>query len=319
MTHHQLSATPETVHWGYFDAGLAPVLTARSGDRVTLESISGGPDELPADPRFEIPPEYRTIHARHKPRLGPHILTGPIAIDGALPGDVLEVRILEVDLRQNWAYNQIRPLKGALPEDFPLHRRVHIELDRARREATMPWGTRVPLAPFFGVMGVAPPPVYGAVSSVEPREYGGNIDLKELQQGATFFLPVWAPGALFSAGDGHAVQGDGEVNLTALETAMRGTFEFVLHKQRNWKMPRALTATHYITVGLDVDLDQAAKQALREMIQLIGELGGLSREDAYMLCSIACDLRVTQLVDGNKGIHAMLPRALLPNAKGIVG
>lgn len=318
MTHHQLSATPETVHWGYFDAGLAPVLTARSGDRVTLESISGGPDELPADPRFEIPPEYRTIHARHKPRLGPHILTGPIAIDGALPGDVLEVRILEVDLRQNWAYNQIRPLKGALPEDFPLHRRVHIELDRARREATMPWGTRVPLAPFFGVMGVAPPPVYGAVSSVEPREYGGNIDLKELQQGATFFLPVWAPGALFSAGDGHAVQGDGEVNLTALETAMRGTFEFVLHKQRNWKMPRALTATHYITVGLDVDLDQAAKQALREMIQLIGELGGLSREDAYMLCSIACDLRVTQLVDGNKGIHAMLPRALLPNAKGIV-
>lgn len=199
-----------------------------------------------------------------------------------------------------------------------MHRRVHIALDRAKREATMPWGTKVPLAPFFGVMGVAPPPVYGAVSSVEPREYGGNIDLKELQQGATFFLPVWASGALFSAGDGHAVQGDGEVNLTALETAMRGTFEFVVHKRRNWKMPRALTPTHYITVGLDTDLDQAAKQALREMIQLISELAGLSREDAYMLCSIACDLRVTQLVDGNKGIHAMLPRALLPNAKAIV-
>ncbi len=318
MPHHQLAATPETVHWGFFDAKLAPVLTIRSGDRVTLESISGGPDEVPSDPRFEVPPEYRTIHARHKPRLGPHILTGPIAVDGADPGDVLEIRILEVDLRQNWAYNQIRPLKGSLPEDFPMHRRVHIALDRARREATMPWGTKVPLAPFFGVMGVAPPPVYGAVSSVEPREYGGNIDLKELQQGATFFLPVWASGALFSAGDGHAVQGDGEVNLTALETAMRGTFEFVVHKRRNWKMPRALTPTHYITVGLDTDLDQAAKQALREMIQLISELAGLSREDAYMLCSIACDLRVTQLVDGNKGIHAMLPRALLPNAKAIV-
>lgn len=316
--HHTLHASPETVHWGHFDAKLKPVLTIDSGDRVTLESVSGGSDELPTDPQYQILPEHRAIHAKHQPKMGPHILTGPIAINGAEPGDLLEVRIHEVDLRQNWAYNQIRPLKGSLPEDFPIYRRVHIALDRQTRMATMPWGTKVPLAPFFGVMGVAPPPIYGMVSSVEPREYGGNIDLKELQAGATFFLPVWASGGLFSAGDGHAVQGDGEVDLTALETAMQGVFEFVLHKGKRWKMPRALTPTHYVTVGLDVDLDNAAKQALREMIQLINELTGLAREDAYMLCSIACDLRVTQLVDGNKGIHAMLPRTLLPGAKPLV-
>ncbi len=316
--HHTLPASPETVHWGYFDARLKPVLTIDSGDRVTIDSVSGGPDDIPTDPRFEVLPEHRAIHAKHTPKFGAHILTGPIAVRGAEPGDVLEVRILDVDLRQNWAYNRIMPLKGALPEDFPLFRRVHIALDRKTRMATMPWGTQLPLAPFFGVMGVAPPPVYGAVSTVEPREYGGNIDLKELQAGATFFIPVFNPGALFSAGDGHAVQGDGEVCLTALETAMRGTFEFVLHKQRKWTMPRALTATHFITVGLDVDLDDAAKQALREMIKLLGEIAGLSREDAYMFCSIACDLRVTQIVDGNKGIHAMVRRDLLPNAKPMV-
>ena len=316
--HHTLPASPETVHWGYFDARLKPVLTIDSGDRVTIDSVSGGPDDIPTDPRFEVLPEHRAIHAKHQPRFGAHILTGPIAVNGAESGDVLEVRILEVDLRQNWAYNRIMPLKGSLPEDFKLFRRLHIPLDRKTRMATMPWGLQLPLAPFFGVMGVAPPAVYGAVSSIEPREYGGNIDLKELQAGATFFIPIFTPGALFSAGDGHAVQGDGEVNLTALETSMRGTFEFVLHKQRNWSMPRALTATHYITVGLDADLDDAAKQALREMIKLLGEIAGLSREDAYMFCSIACDLRVTQIVDGNKGIHAMVRRDLFPDAKPLV-
>jgi acetamidase/formamidase len=316
--HHTLPASPETVHWGYFDARLKPVLTIDSGDRVTIDSVSGAVDDIPTDSRFEVLPEHRAIHAKHTPRLGAHILTGPIAVNGAEAGDVLEIRILEVSLRQNWAYSKIVPLKGSLPEDFPLSRRLHIPLDRTRNVGKMPWGTDVPLAPFFGVMGVAPPAVYGAVSSVEPREYGGNIDLKELQAGATFFLPVFSPGALFSAGDGHAVQGDGEVCLTALETSMRGTFEFILHKKKHWSMPRALTATHFITVGLDVDLDDAAKQALREMIKLLGEVGGLSREDAYQFCSIACDLRVTQLVDGNKGIHAMVRRDLVPNVKPII-
>jgi acetamidase/formamidase len=164
-------------------------------------------------------------------------------------------------------------------------------------------------------MGVAPPPVYGPISTIEPREHGGNIDNKELVSGTTLFLPVWAKGALFSAGDGHAAQGDGEVNLTAIETALSGTFRLILHKGNGLTFPRAATDTHFIAMGLNADLDDAATQALRQMIRWIGELSGLSAEDAYMLCSLACDLRVTQLVDGNKGVHAMLAKSLLPNHK----
>ncbi len=164
-------------------------------------------------------------------------------------------------------------------------------------------------------MGVAPPPAYGAISTIEPREHGGNIDLKELVAGTSLFLPVWAKGGLFSVGDGHAVQGDGEVNLTAIETALTGTFQLILHKGTGLAFPRAMTDTHFIAMGMNPDLDDAAKQALREMIQWIGEMSDLSPEDAYMLCSLACDLRVTQLVDGNKGIHAMLLKSLLPNHK----
>jgi acetamidase/formamidase len=170
------------------------------------------------------------------------------------------------------------------------------------------------LAPFFGVMGVAPPEVYGAVTSIVPREFGGNMDLKELVAGTTLYLPVWAPGALFSAGDGHGVQGDGEVCVTALETALTGTFRLVLRKDLHFDLPRAETPSHHITMGFNEDLDDAAKTALRQMIALIGERLGLLPEDAYMFCSLAVDMRVTQLVDGNKGIHAMLPkRYVAPN------
>jgi acetamidase/formamidase len=157
-------------------------------------------------------------------------------------------------------------------------------------------------------MGVAPPPVYGAVTSIVPREFGGNMDLKELVAGSTLYLPVWAPGALFSAGDGHGVQGDGEVCVTALETALTGTFRLVLRKDLHFDLPRAETPTHHITMGFDEDLDDAARTALREMIKLVGERLGLPPEDAYMFSSLAVDMRVTQLVDGNKGIHAMLPK-----------
>ncbi len=184
----------------------------------------------------------------------------------------------------------------------------HTAIDRQRGIATVPWGAEIELAPFFGVMGVAPPPNYGAVTSIVPREFGGNMDLKELVAGTTLYLPVWTPGALFSAGDGHGVQGDGEVCVTALETALSGTFRLTLRKRMAIDLPRAETPTHLITMGFDEDLDDAAKTALRQMITLIGERMGLGREDAYMFCSLAVDMRVTQLVDGNKGIHAMLPK-----------
>jgi acetamidase/formamidase len=306
--HHVLRASPDTCHWGFFDAGLKPVLTIASGDTVTMDCVSGGPDVLPQEGKFEILPDHLAIQRALEPRLGAHILTGPIAVKGAEPGDVLEIQILSIDPRQNWGYTRIRPLSGTLPEDFPIRRIWHTAIDRQRGIATVPWGAEIELAPFFGVMGVAPPPIYGAVTSIVPREFGGNMDLKELVAGTTLYLPVWAPGGLFSAGDGHGVQGDGEVCVTALETALCGTFRLVLRKDLKFDLPRAETSTHHITMGFNEDLDDAAKTALREMIALIGERLGLAPEDAYMFCSLAVDMRVTQLVDGNKGIHAMLPK-----------
>src|SRR5579862_2531829 len=311
-SHHTVPCRPNNCHWGFFDAALKPVVTIASGDTVTVDCVSGGRDILPTDPNFEILADHRAIHGALTPRLGAHILTGPIEVAAAEPGDVLQVDILSIECRQNWGYTRIRPLAGTLPEDFPIHRIWHTGIDWQRGIATLPWGAEIELAPFFGVMGVAPPAVYGAVTSIVPREFGGNMDCKELVAGATLYLPVWTEGALFSAGDGHGVQGDGEVCVTALETALTGTFRLTLHKGMGLSLPRAETPTHLITMGFNEDLDDAAKTALREMIALIGERLGLAAEDAYMFCSLAVDLRVTQLVDGNKGIHAMLPKRYVP-------
>ncbi len=203
------------------------------------------------------------------------------------------------------------PGRGTLPEDFTEERRLFVPLDRKAMVGRLPWGKDLPLKPFFGVMGVAPPAKLGRVPSFAPGVHGGNMDNRELVAGTTLFLPVWNDGALFSVGDGHAVQGEGEVCLTAIETALSGTFEFTVRKDLSIGFPRAETATHYMTMGMAPDLDDAAKQAVREMISLLGSLAGLSREDAYSFCSLALELRVTQLVDGNKGIHAMIAKQLL--------
>lgn len=308
--HHELGTSPETAHWGYFDAKMKPVLEIQSGDTVSIHCVSGAADILPGAP-FHVLPEHREIHAKLQPFLGRHILTGPVAVAGAERGDTLQIDVLDIKFRTDWGWNVQRPLMGSLPEDFPSYRLTHIPIDRNAGVCRMPWGTEIKLAPFFGIMGVAPPPEWGACSSVEPRAFGGNIDNKELGVGATLYLPVFAPGALFSAGDGHGVQGDGEVNLTALETCLSGTFRLSVRKDMRIAMPRAETATHYITHGMDPDLDDAAKEALRDMIRWIVSRTALKPEDAYMLCSLACDLHVTQLVDGNKGVHAMLPKEMM--------
>jgi acetamidase/formamidase len=312
VAQHELHASPETVHWGYFDASVPPALKVDSGDRVTIHTVTAEPDDLPPE-GFDVLPELLEIHARAERGIGPHFMTGPVWVNGAEPGDTLEVRILDCTLREDWGWNIILPLLGTLPEDFPLVRRVHIPLDRKAMTARPPWGGMLPLSPFFGIMGVAPPAAYGRIPSSTPREFGGNMDNKELVAGTTLYLPAWNEGALFSAGDGHAVQGDGEVCLTAIEASLSGTFELIVRKDLSLKFPRAESPTHYITMGMNEDLDDAAKQALREMIALLGEVAGLSPEDAYILCSLAADLRVTQLVDGNKGIHAMLDKAVLPS------
>ncbi|QQS13134.1 MAG: acetamidase/formamidase family protein [Rhodospirillales bacterium] len=305
-----VKTTPETVHWGYFDSKLKPVATIRSGGTVTIECVSGGPDILPGPP-FTVLPEHREIHAKCAPHIGRHILTGPVFVEGARRGDVLQIDVVDIKIRVDWGWNVQRPNMGTLPEDFPSYRLTHIPIDHAAGVCLMPWGTRIPLKPFFGIMGVAPPPEWGQCSSVEPRAFGGNIDNKELGVGATLYLPVFTDGALFSAGDGHGVQGDGEVNLTALETCLAGTFRLTVRRDMKMATPRAETPTHWITHAFDPDLDVCAREALRDMIRFIRGKTGISAEDAYMLCSLAADLHVTQTVDGNKGIHCMIRKELV--------
>ena len=312
MTHHTLKSTPATIHWGYFDASVSPALSIDSGDTVTIETLSGAQDVMPKPGSgFALPPELPEIHAVVPRKLPGHLLTGPVAVKGAMPGDSLEIEIQKIELRQDWGYNAIRPLAGALPGEFDDVRIVHIPLDRQRMVGKLSWGAEIPLRPFFGVMGVAPPPPWGMVSSLPPNKHGGNLDNKELVAGTKLILPVHVPGANFSCGDGHGAQGDGEVCVTAIETALTGTFKLTLRKGKKLVWPRAETPTHAITMAFDPDLDQAAKIALREMIGLICERKNLSREDAYMLCSLAADLRVTQLVNGNNGCHCMLEKHYL--------
>lgn len=310
---HYLASTPGNVHWGLWDGTLKPVLTIKSGDRVTIETLSGEPEDMP-DPAlgFSVVPGHKEVHDSAFRGPGPHFLTGPIYVEGAEPGDVLEVRLLDIKYRANWGWNIQVPFLGTLPEDFPELRRIHIPLDVARNVAKMPWGQELTLDPFFGNFGVAPPSSWGRLSSKEPRSFGGNMDNKELGVGTTTYFPVLVPGALFSAGDGHGLQGDGEVCLTAIETALTGTFEFHLRKDMKLANPRAEKPDAWITMGFDEDLDDAVKHALRDMIALIRAHSSLSAQDAYTLCSLAADLRVTQMVDGNKGIHCVIEKAKLP-------
>lgn len=313
---HRIDAGLETVHWGYFDAARKPLLTVESGETVTISTVSGVPNQMPPKGSpFVLPKALADIHAHQQPRLPGHICTGPVAVRGAKAGQVLEVRIKSIELHYDWGYNMIRPLTGALPDDFKEFRVIHVPLDRARMTGRLPWGVEIPLRPFFGVMAVAPPPAWGVISTLPPRRNGGNMDNKELVAGSTLYLPIQVDGALFSVGDGHAVQGDGEVNVNAIETGLIGTFELHVRDDLSLEWPMAETATHMITMGFDPDLDDAAIIALRNMIALISKRAGISREDAYSLCSLAADLRVTQIVNGSKGIHAMIEKKYLAPAR----
>ena len=307
-THHELSASVETVHWGFFDAALKPVIVVDSGDTITIQTVSGAPEYMP-DPPLVVPAELRQIHSKLQPELGPHIITGPVAVNGAEPGDRLDIEILDIRLDTDWGWNTHKPVIAAL-SDIADPWTQHLAIDRDRMMAALPWGGEIPLQPFFGLLATAPPPSMGRVSSKPPDFFGGNMDNKELRVGTVVSLPVHTAGALFSVGDGHAAQGDGEVDLTALETCMTGTFELRLVKQQLLKTPRAVTPTHYITHGFHPDLDVAAEHALRDMIDWLGTRAGLSAADAYLLCSLACDLHVTQLVNATKGVHAMVPKKI---------
>src|SRR5262245_66270 len=307
--HYEITPSAAHVHWGYFDATIPPAVTIEPGATVTLHTLSGGPEDLPSkDSEFTVHQDHIETLRTAQRGPGAHLMTGPVAVADAEPGDALRVEILDVKLRDDWGFNVIKPLLGALPEDYHEVRRIFLGIDRERRIVKTPWLLEIPAQPFFGVMGTAPPRSWGRQTSVIPRAFGGNIDNKRLTAGSVLLLPVFEPGGLFSAGDGHAAQGDGEVCLTAVETGLTGTFRIDLVKNAGLTAPRAETSSHLITMGFHEDLDDAARMALREMIRLLGERRGMLAEDAYRLCSLVVDLHVTQLVNQHKGVHAMLPR-----------
>ena len=311
---HDLKLIPPNVHWGYYDGQLKPVLRINSGDTLRVETmvarglerlkLAGVPDE-------EIPASLKAVESAVTNRgPGAHPLTGPTYVEGAEPGDTLEVRILGFEFLHPYGVAGFIPGSGTLPDDFPYARFKLIRFNPTVGTAEFSPGVTLRLAPFFGSIGVAPPVILGRVSSGPPGPHTGNLDNKELTAGSALYLPVHVPGALLSIGDAHAMQGDGEVSLTAVETSVRGTVQVFVRKGMHLNWPRAETPTHYITMGLHTDLDEAAKLATREMIDFLVSEKGMRRDDAYILCSIAVDLRVTQLVDGTKGIHAMLAKSI---------
>ena len=305
------------MHVGFFDNSLRPVLTIDSGDTVVFEvGTLLGNRIKPGMTRDDLDALRRELPI--PPGLATHTMTGPVAVRQAVAGDVLEVRVGQLMLG-DFGHNTIpagKTGRGFLPEDFEHGRVTYFRYPEGHDSIEFAPGIQVPLRPFLGVMGVAPR-VPGRWSSTEPRDFGGNMDNKELVSGTTVYFPVWVDGALFSTGDAHAVQGNGEVTGTALETSMRSaSLEFHVRKDMRLQRPMAETASHWITMAFDPDLDEAAKTALRDMIAFIGDRWSLSHDDAYSLSSLAVDLEVTQVVDGNRGVHAMLPKSIFTGSRG---
>jgi acetamidase/formamidase len=319
---YRVGAGPETVHWGYLSGAADPILRVKPGAIVTIDTVSheglledqGAPAEFFARfgiPRARVLADAIEIYAKvQHSGAGPHIVSGPIHVEGAEPGDVLAVHVLAAEPRVAYGVNSCRMNKGSLPDEFSLNRSLVIPFDLKRGVAKFAPGIELPLRPFFGIMATGPARHLGKLSSVPPGAYGGNIDLKELTVGSTFYIPVHVPGALFMVGDGHAAQGDGEVNLTAIETSLTGTFRLDLIKGKPLSLPRAETPSHWIALGLHEDLNEAMRIAVRETIKFLTSERGLTPADAYALASVAVDFEVTQVVDTVKGIHAMIPKSI---------
>jgi acetamidase/formamidase len=313
---HKLELTPETVAWGWYDAAGKPVLTINSGDEIDVRTASTcSPASLirAGLDSNEVEPEVKRIYAQRsaiKPGPGGHILTGPVYVTDADSGDVLEVRIRKIDLAIPYACNSFSTRSGFIPEDFTAGKSRIIRLDTMKMIGHFADGIEIPLHPFFGSMGVAPPASMGRVNSAPPGIHAGNLDNKELVAGTILYIPVHTKGALFEVGDGHAGQGNGEVDITAIETSLRGHLQLIVRKDMKLTWPRGETPTHWIAMGIDKDLTQATKIAVREAIATLQTIKGMTREDAYMLVSTACDVDITQLVDGTIGVHVMIPKSL---------
>jgi len=313
---HVVESNKETVHLGVYDTNLAPIVTIDSGDTISYpDTWSHFLNEMQPG----VPVEKLAQLRKDNPGKGPHSMIGPVAVKGAEPGDVLEVRYKRLETF-NWGavFNNPGALNtGLLPSDFPQGQVKYLNLDLKKMSAEFATNINVPLKPFQGTLGLAPPDGYypplspGVTSSVPPGPHAGNVDLREMSEGSTMFIPVWKAGALIYTGDSHAVQGDGEICLTALETRMKEMrIQVVLHKQKNFAWPIAETSTHWILLGLDKDLNKAMEMAARNAIKFLSARAKISDLDAYALCSIAVSFRVTQVVDIVRGVHAMIPKSL---------
>ena len=311
---HNLPATPTTVAYGYYWSEKAPALRIRSGDLVDIETMltnsPQGLERIGVRPE-DVPQNLRDIVREDTGSLrgpGGHILTGPIYVESADSGDVLEVRIQSITLPISYGYNGC---SGYMREFCEVRGSTLIHMDREKMIAEVVPGVVVPLRPFFGSIGVAPAPALGRVSSNPPSRHAGNLDNKELVAGTTLYIPVFVKGALLQLGDGHAAQGDGEVDQTGLETNLKGRIQVVVRKDMKLDWPRAETPTHWITMGTDTSLVVATKTAIAEMVKFLRETQRLSTTDAYKAASMAADLRITQLVDGNVGVHMMIAKSYL--------
>jgi acetamidase/formamidase len=312
---HRLEATPATVAYGYYWSEAKPVLRIASGDIIDVDTmLTNNPAGLQ---RAGVPPEKiqdslkAIVTEVTGDRRGPggHILTGPVYVEGAEPGDTLEVKVLSIDFPIDYGYNGC---SGFLPEncDRSVASRI-IPIDKKTMTAEYAPGIVIPLRPFFGSMGVAPAPELGRVSSNPPGRHAGNLDNRELVAGATLFIPVFAAGALFEVGDGHAAQGDGEVDQTAIETSLRGRLQLTVRKNMKLSWPRAETATDFISMATDPDLTVATRGAIQEMVDFLAATKALTKHQAYQVVSIAGNVAITQLVDKpNLGVHVRLPKSI---------
>jgi acetamidase/formamidase len=323
-----LRSTPDTVLWGYIAANLAPAVTIKSGQIVEIETLSHQGLTTNQDPEkffaaYGIPaqqvlPEAMAVFAQVKRPRGAsvHVLTGPIYVDGAESGDTLEVRVLDIQFRVPYGVNNTGPGKGVLPNFLKAQSVKFIRLDLKRRVALFAPDIEIPLNPFMGIMAVSPPTSLGMVSSTPPGAWGGNMDLRFLGKGSTLYLPVFNRGAQFFTGDGHAVQGDGEVDGGAIEISLAPTLQFLLHKGKSIKLPRVETATDYLTIGLSVDLNEATEIALHEAIDFLEREKGLSAADAYALSSLAVDMGIGEAVDVVNLVYAKIPKNVFRNNPG---
>jgi acetamidase/formamidase len=316
-----LRSTPQNVVWGHITAGLEPALQIASGDRVRIDTVSHQ-GLMQQDPReyfgamgvslaqvlADVLDIYRTVKRREG--AGVHVLTGPVYVAEAEPGDVLEVRVLDIELRVPYGVNSSGPGAGVLPALLESASPKLIRIDVERGVALFSPSLELPIAPFMGIMAVAPPPAQSPASTKPPGPWGGNIDFKHLVKGSTLYLPVFNNGAQFFTGDGHAMQGDGEVNGTAIEISLAPTLELHVHKGAGaaMKWPRAEDAAHHFTMGMDPDLDVALRIAVEEAVAFLRTRAGLSSADAYALASLTVDFRVGEAVNNVKMVYGMIPK-----------